>query len=783
MIHKGILITAALLAMFMVSGCEGNSPNTYIDNFTSDLKDRLSMNQQEVVRLEQAGLLSKEASRTLQESIERQWDRLENLSISEISTVTTKVNSENSSAPLTPWVKAFNASERKEHLSIISEDSDAMKELRKNLEFEIYVLKRDVDQLNLGENSLSVLDRVSDEVQKAIDGKTSDIDKYFVGTNKNVWDLNDPHNRIIRDTDDNPEYSFPHNFESSNILGLDYIGVKVEYDEETGERYQSNGIEIVLREFSPEAIDRLLGTDGVNKDKYVIIGNKCYLMEYPVYYVAGFKTEADNKFVATYEKSQMRINILTKEMMDNQGRKCTPGNNESIMSVTGVSTTNYTDLGRASFVVDGIPGEEPKEGYLEEGQMLTNEKDYGRVVLRDYLELNYMPDVVEGESLVAAGRRVRLTKFRGEGDAEIGIFIDRNGDKAQNSMNIKITDIMDIAQGIGSGSKYKLDIKVTDDNTSSDGTMSVDDPTAIDGVGASHSRLLKEQLTSEIRCSDIFPGSIVAKQDIIDSLESGTMTEPSGGGVGTSGGSSDTTETSNKTDTTTVTNSDGEEETLEINVEAPKIKQFFYGMAIDIDPFQSNLFSGWINMTDTDAVKGSLDWWNKWLRESSYIYQVDRDKILRYLTGNYAFEMNQNDYIVLDIPTIADIQKEYDQEDVIATANWITTVFTILGFLVIAYSVLMLGAWVYDTNVAAGPRLTGLLTGGRWEAIRGSDELPFMDKNSKHYMTFSKILKAAVFLIGVGMVIIFVDIVSVVDTLVLMFGKLAEVLSNAIKGI
>lgn len=789
---KKHILKLFILGVFvsLTTGCA--DINSYIDNFQSDMAERLSMNQQQVDRLEEAGLLSKQSADSLRESINKQWERLENMDTGEIAEVACHVHGSTPKGTITPKNTHINGDSRfhKEALSVVSEDSDAMKELRDNLEFEVYVLKKDPRGLGTGENSIATLDLISNAVKQASENKTSagskGLDAYFVSTGKKVWDLSDPENKITRDTYDNPEWSPGNNFTSSNVMGYNYIGVKVTTNDD-GTKTQDFGIEVVLHEFNVDAIDRLLGSDGVNKDKYVIIGNRCYLMEYPVYYVSGFKQEGNN-FTATYEKSDMRINILTKQMMDSQGRVCTPGNNEGIYSVVGGTSEQYTDLGQASFIVDGLVGEEPKDGYLPEGATIENKDLFGRVVLRDYLELSYMPGVVDGESLVAVGRRMRLTKFKGEGDQAIGLFIDRQGNKIENSMDIMITDVMDVAQGIPNGEKYKLNIKEskTDDSSDSNGDVSSsteesnsnEGSTSVNGVGVSQDRLLNEKLVSEIKCTTIFPGSIVATSDSIDDL---TFLGNDSSSKEDSDSSSENTEDTDDTENTEGT--EGTETGATSTGDVPKIKQFFYAMALDIDPFQSNMFSGWINNTDTDAPGGSLDWWNKWLRESSYIYQVDRDRLLRFLTGNYAFEMNSNDYIVLDIPTISAIQKEYDLQDKESASSWITTIFTILGFLVISYSVVMLGAWVYDTNVVAGPRLLGFISGGKWEAITDTDELPNMDKDGKHYMTFSKVLKSAVVLIGMGILLIFVDIVSIVDILVVTFGKIAEIFSNTLKGI
>lgn len=882
---KIALFILSLTLCMTLSGCGEADMVKYIDNWEGEIKVRIEQNQAEVEKIYKAGLLSQEQAKSLKDALETQRDRINSTATADVLAST--VNSAGEAAA------AGRKGDNAVGLELISTDNEAIKQLMNNLDFEVYVLKKDPLNTGKGENALATLDLISKEVEKAKEGKASNIDSYFINSGRKVWDTTKPENQLIKPTDASGRWDSTIGCEglkdNVNVVGQHFIGVKTA-DHDLGDyshKDTKSVIEIRLTEFNPDAVSRLVGADGVNKDVYVIVGKKCYLMQYPVQYVSGFKKEG-NTFTAQYEESDMQINILTKSIMDKDGKVCSTTAGD-ILKVSG--TGGYSELGEASFVIDGVKGPVTKFGYdtrvAQEGQELPeppNADKFGRVVLRDYLELNYMPTVVDGENLVALGRRIRLTSFKGTGQAIVGLFIDKSGNEIQNSLRIKITDLMDISSGTdgkrtklelqavegqgesgeagagggvssiaqtaidiaamttfltsssdsalgglaqghipskaeaieqlsivnsyltGAASMYQVDkntateairkiqvyvssqIGVTnlasvndtvtrlaqsiankdtsqpadeEQEEPSDDANPTDDVTNVFEVGQSQNNLLETVYAEEIKVSTRFPGPLVATSDDLklgvvqgEAVEENEQTEE------------------NSTPSTPESNSDTE-----------KIKHFMYGMAVDIDPFQSNMFSGWIEITGDNGDIGSLDWWNNWLHESTYKYQIDRDKVINFLTGNYMYEMRDNTNILLDIPTITQIQKQYDKEDKIAGANFITTMFTVLGFIVIAYSTLILAAWVYDTNIVAGPRLMGLFSFGRWEAISDTDEMPYMDTTQKHYMTFGKTLKACIVLIGVGVLIVFVDIMHIVDLLILLFGKIAEIFGNVLQGI
>lgn len=801
-IKVGIL-GAVLLIMISVSGC--SDAGSVIDNWAGELQERIEQNQAQVDRIRQAGLLSEERAAALKEAIAKQENRLKEMSAEDAKKYAVRADGLARTAG-----GITGKGESAEGVEIISTDDDAVRELLENLDYSIYVLRKDPLGTGKEENSLATLDMISSEVEKAKRGESSNIDSYFVDSGRKVFDLSDPANKLITETKPNGITDIFNECEAAqtdnhNIIGYHFLGVKTKTHSLGGSQHmdQESAIELKLKEFNPKAVDRLVGAEGVNKDVYVMAGSKCYLMEYPVCTVTGFRQEG-NTYKALYGDSDMRINLLTKKIMDKDGRECVTTAGD-ILKVSG--TGGYSELGEASFVVDGVCGEQTEFGYDprgESGQNGTpaNGEKFGRVILRDYLELNYMPSVLEGENLLALGRRIRLIKFKGAGNESVALFVDKGGKEIQNSLRITVNDLMDISAG-EDGKRKKLNMEssandetgreetndtVTDPESTgdsegaSDVTESDRDVSSVYTVGQSQERILETEYVTEINTSVRFPGPLIAKSD---TLELGQVSS-SGSGEGSSGeGAGVTPETSESEDTTGGTGGSGEsdDDSGKTNEAEGKIKHFMYGIAIDIDPFRSNLFSGWVDIVGDNGDVGSLDWWNHWLTESTYRYFVDRDKVMNFLAGNYIYEMRENGNILLDLDTITKIQKQYNQEDKADDAAWINTMFIILGMCLTAYSLLLPAAWVYDTNVAVGPKLMKLLTCGRWEAMRGTEELPELNTEKKHYMTFAGTVQGCVILVAFGTLLSFVDILSIVDILVKVLGNVAEVFANVLQGI
>lgn len=180
---------------------------------------------------------------------------------------------------------------------------------------------------------------------------------------------------------------------------------------------------------------------------------------------------------------------------------------------------------------------------------------------------------------------------------------------------------------------------------------------------------------------------------------------------------------------------------------------------------------------------GSLDWWNYWLGGSGYNYRVDRVKLENYFMGNYNYEAKDTDIVMIDLPTIAKIQDDLDTMHESWFISRIRTMFSVLGYFLFAYAFFVMMAWVYDTNVTTGPRILTVVTGGKWVAVSLNDEMPTMDLESKQYMSFKRVVRASFVIIIIGAVLIFLDIIEIVDGLVRLIGVFGTAIWKALRGI
>lgn len=849
-----IKLVVMVLVVLTMTGCESAG----LDGTTVELNKRATQNIEYVDKIYEAGLISDELSGRLKELINANGQALSEMtseanasSVEKIKRyISRAVGTAGSVLGVNRGLQLTEEQEADVHAyPMISDDSDAVKELLDILDYNVYVLRKDIKGTGQGENSIVTMDMVRDAVEKAkqveakgvgsVDTLNETLSKYFIKTSYKVWDTTKDENKIIKETEPysgdlitgcpcTTDGAGPMETVNENQVHMVLVGTTTHECSKCGSdncEDLESAAEIKIKEFNGPAIERLCGGEGVNKDRFVIIGTNCYLMEYPVYYVEGFETNDNMTYRANYVQSDYVINLLTNTIKDSQGRVCRSGTMGDILSVTGDSGIKYSETGKASFITDGFMGLPPKDTFLRPNadgtiisesaimsmvkeeqekernsfngvkllapiigedtssssssgipqELIEEHKKYGRVILRDYLELSYMPTVVENEDLVAVGRRVRLTRFAGNGDEVIGMFITKGGEQFPESMNIKITDLMDVTKGFESRQKYKLNIKSNGEetsltenteNTNSDDTDTEDntdteDVSGVSGVNVSHNRMLDEVLVDKIITTTRFPGTIIDRIDSIDDISNlGNEDNPDIG---------ENTEETNETSTA--------------NQYETGIKHFFYGMGIDVDPFTSNMYSGWITAVDSESGEGSLDWWNAWLKDSSYKYRVDKEALLDFLNGRYSLEMDDSNTIILDIQTLKNITKEYiadrQQEDV----NFISTLFVVLSFILLAYAVLLMLAWIYDTNIIAGPRLMKFITAGRMEAIAGSEEIPIIEDKNKRYMTFQDTVRASSMIMFIGVILVFVDVVSIVHILVQLFGGIAVAFSNVIKAI
>lgn len=710
-----------------------------------------------------------------------------------------------------------------------------LEELNSRLQYQVYVLRKSPDAKDGIDdfNAYTSINEISNTCELA--SKEADsggqIDKYlgnlFIYSGRTILNIADESNLVIKPTETLREsgnissgslsydeaklwkkYQNADNKSmcpNNNEMGEDLVLVHNKphkHTDENGNEYYTYSINRMvgfqLEEFNRDAIDLIVGKDNINSRTYIISGNKAYLMDYPIYYISGWETikKEDNSymFIPQYKLSNLIVNLIDNKIYYNDGSgerkelyqlnnefrvKGVNVNGESSLILDGVSRfkgdkdttvklTNITygsnkyqtivnkpsytgdsgyydnyicDYGYITFSEEALNSNQQSIKTMAQNGKEAYEKNmtnFGSIVLRDYLEYTYAPNVISGENAVALGRIFRIKTFSGNSQDEvIGTFIGKRGDEnnTYNSVPIKVRDLMDVGK-LANNLKYKLDFGNSEDDSTEDTDTYAepDDPMNLKGLTADD---LKVNYNKYIMSTARFPGTIVNVSD----------------------------------------NSN-----IKVETESNKIKPIMYGMALDLDAYTSNLISNWVTLTDDGGDLGSLQWWNEWLITSGYTYQIDRDILINSLQGNYNFDITNSNRIILNINTLQTIQKLYDERQESNSVGFIKSVFKVLGLMLIFYSVLILTAWIYDTNIVVGPRLMGMLTLGRWKAIADSSELPEVNMDGKAYMPLGKVITSVIFLISIGIILNVIGITELVLLFIKLFAGLWEMVKSAIIG-
>jgi len=497
--------------------------------------------------------------------------------------------------------------------------------------------------------------------------------------------------------------------------------------------FMSDGVEsmrIAVKRFDKNAIESLYGNLENKEPKYIIHGDIAYLLEYPVYYVRDIEAVEDggSEWRLTTEETNMLVNFYSGEMLDENGKALNESENSDVMYHRDIQTGSTSFMFGTELVT-----------YNEIGYDKITVSNCLQIVLRDYLELIYLPGTVEGESFVAVGRRIRIQNLKGNLNTPLGYFIDKKGNKV-GATNVLATDVISILSGQKgdlldyTNTKIKVALKYKENLfDSTNGT--VDGSTDETGLIENTELLLKTRYLQNMRMAYEFPWKgLVGFDDIA-----------------------------------------GED----VNNTKKKGPQL-YAIAIDINLFDSALYSDWINVPGEGGDIGSLEWWNKWLNANNYKYQISIGNLKDVINKNYSYELSKDGYIILDLDTIAKIQKEYDRENEVQRVVGVKTAFIILGSLLIAYAILLPIAWFIDVNMINGPQLLSKLSFGNWVAVSDSAEVPTINVGDKQYYDFRAIITKSLLICGIGVMIYLLDFVEIAGYVWKLFAGLVQKIKEVI---
>jgi lipoprotein len=513
-----------------------------------------------------------------------------------------------------------------------------------------------------------------------------------------------------------------------------------------------------FNEFYADNIDKLRDTIGLNSNKYYFqmtsAGTKAaYLLEYPVS-VFGKTEIKDNKMIQIKYKAEsgLGLNIGTGKIIvydrDGDSYKNTGvAVNPDKQYLTTAFGAAKEALGLSSFVTKGYTNHKVTK-MKADGTAEDIDVYVPRIVLRDYLEATWAPGIINNpeETLVVFGRKVRFkiddnfwhqTKYldtdnkypqynimynRDDSALKVAYYVDIEGKEVGSLQKLKIQDFANISSMLFGQRKekwggYKLQTykERSDVDKSSTGTAikSNKQPKISEIASETKGDFGTFNLTSQ------FPGKSIGNVDY-----------------------------SNTADTV----------------------QRFYVVATKHGMFENSLFADWINSTNSNA---SLDWWNGWLNSHGYKYKVEHEEVNQYLSDNFKFEMTQNGAIILDLKTVASIQKIYDEEDNTKTASLIRTIFIVLGFFLMAYTMILMLCWTLDTHTDLGMNTMNKATFGHWTPVAYESDIPTMKGGNKNYVDGKRLVLRSLMLLMISAILILININKIFLFLVDVFGQIA----------
>ena len=652
-------------------------------------------------------------------------------------------------------------------------DTGTAKQINDNLRYKIYVLNDNVD--------LAEVSAALKQVDKNDDKTFNPLQNYF-------RPLTDESGGYVTLLPDNDEYQLvkitspdgnsvdvmngdTFNIEFSRSTGagsIPYIEQKPGYDLVLSQ----NGCDVMqfrLFEFNQNVYETIVKQLGLNDGTFLIRAesNSAYLITYPVGYVSGY-TVTDNRYEADIVQSKMRVNLYTgkifKEYDDGSTKAMSDKDPYMKFDTEDYNTSSFAVCGTVSIATSDDANGDDIWAYNLPYRTGYKYANFPRVVLLDYLEASYAPGIDKSSNLVLFGRKIRLipsTSSTSSAENEhfvkkelagllsepIGYYCsyDYANSTRSNSENIYLNNIADYKTLQNTGTPYiktlpnDKSIELKDDaavqafeaELSARAVYNVEDLTELESI-----------TVGSIETSFLFPSRSFDSQDHYSNL--------------------------------------GNASNVEFEADYDDDRPWFYCMAT-CNQFGS---SGLLTYILSEDSIDSTNWWNSWLAEHNFKYFVDYNGTLGYLKDNYSYELADNDILVINTDTIGKIQSELDKEKQLDTIYTARTIFKVLGVILISYGVLLMLAWVVDTNVDLGFNVLERITLGKLVAVASEKEIPHVAKeeNGPKYVGLSSITMIAIGSICLGITVIMVDIIQIIILIIKAVGNFARGVVGALGG-
>lgn len=617
----------------------------------------------------------------------------------------------------------------------IIDDTQLSEELNNKMNYELYVLKDSIKMDGMDE----IIDCIDNAIGK--DGKikkNNNLDKYFKDSGSKLFECEDENSlKIFKTSSKNLD-------RKNNRPGKDCVI----------SQYGEASIVVRIKELDLDSINELINKIGMNNSKYLFDTrdgvNRVYLMEYPVSVLDTLSYDSGN-IKGKLKDSEIGINIKSKKVIKYNTET---GSDSRLMTgtVMGEGIDNYksyysfggaddeTADKQSSFAINGSQTVSIEKGLDENGEY-TGKRDIKtcRIILKDYLEATYAPDYIEESNtdMYVFGRKLRLkiASYKSDGtialpNEDIAKFVDFSGNNILNSNGdvcyIDAKDLVDLHKEnsiCDSESRDKKSYAFNRIRSASESNNEVVQKSKIKNGETPKNEQLKIVARDSIKPILKFPSEELDIADV-DSKVSGLP--------------------------------------------------LMYAIGTNTDMFSTDLYSSWIA---TDNKNSGIKWWAEWLNKSKFKYRIDAVSISNYLNDNYTYDMSQEGNIILDLKTVAKVQKEYDILIDKQKTKGFRTFFKVIGWVLVLYSIILVLVWTMDTELAFGIKLYTVLTFGRLIAYKYKEDIAD-GKEAKRYVGFSQMIIKSLVLLTIGLLLLRANILGILVGIVSKMGTIGKYIMN-----
>lgn len=532
-------------------------------------------------------------------------------------------------------------------------------------------------------------------------------------------------------------------------------------------------VSLILRimEFNPELLDALkeqdrLSDDNKTRGKFYKTTKSDTLaairLDYPMYKIDSIKTEnvTSEDWKATISDTGLFMDLADGSVYDDQ-HYILKYNNQQLYTKESVLFWDY----------NYVDADDPNSTKITMKDVDTGKEfNVHPLVLRDYVELYYVRDgdndIVDGtpgespEYWIPVGRRLRVTKLKG-GKDDIKKFarsLSFDGTMPESVNYISLEKITDRTSGYGFyegvSERLGLGVENSDEINSAINATRTEDSRLLSATGGTYSTENFGLTQKEAMFNQIFPTVCMGEEQkmgddgvrysavALAQIDHDKVYKKQAGGT----------------------------------YAAPTV----YGMTLSTPLTSANITGGdWIGNTENGSE--GVQKWNSWLSDNNFNYQVPLRKILEML-GIAIDELNDGESgIIFDADVLKDLTEKYNNDQAETTQRVIRTISVIFGFVIQAYALLLLGAWVFDTNIYAGPQILKKMSAGKWEAVKDKSDYA-SDTGEIHYMDLRDMIFMLMAFTAVGVLLEFFDPIDIMNILKERILPLLDTLKSMIIG-